>query len=487
MKFNFTKHPINQEKTDCLIIGVYEGNTLTPQGNLLNKASNNYVLNFLKTEGFKATVGKTALIHHITGITSPRVLLVGLGHADKITPTVLSKILHSAFSALKTLAIHSATCYLTDIAIPDVFKIASLSAQNALYTFSRYKSDKQTISLSKVSFYAENPSKAEKAALAQGAAIAEGMALARDLGNEPPNVCTPAYLAEQAKKLAKTCPSITTKVLDEAEMKKLGMGALLAVGQGSKNPPKLIIMEYKGGKKNEQPFIFVGKGITFDSGGLSLKPAAAMEEMKWDMMGAATVFGLMHTVAELKLPLNVIGIVPTAENMPDGQSYRPSDIVTSMSGQTIEIVNTDAEGRLILCDALTYAAKYKPQTIIDIATLTGSIVVALGFELSGVFANDDTLAAELIEAGNEIADRAWHMPLMDDYQFELDSAFADMTNCGSRWGGSITAACFLSRFTKDYRWAHIDNAGTGFSSGAGYKGANGRPIALLMNYLLKQC
>jgi len=491
MKFTFTKNAANQEKTDCLILGVFEDNTLTPIGKAINKATNQYLTKFLKSGDFKGEQGKTILLYNIPGLNSPKLLLVGLGKKEKLNTLSYSKIIKRAFKSIIDLQIKSVTCYLNEVAnkkLPNAtcLKVGSLNAIDALYRFEQYKSTKRTTTIKSIAFWGDTPKKAEKNAIKQGQAIADGMALARNLGNEPGNVCTPTYLANQAKNLAKKHTKLTTKIINEPEMKKMGMGALLGVGQGSKQPPKLIVMNYQGGKKADKPIVFVGKGVTFDSGGISIKPAQSMEEMKCDMMGAGTVFGVMHTVINLNLPINVVGIVPSVENMPDGHAYKPGDILTSMSRQTIEIINTDAEGRLILCDALTYAAKFKPKALIDIATLTGAMVVSLGQEYSGIFASNDSLATELVTAGDDVADRAWHMPLIDDYQRELDSEFADMTNCGSRWGGAITAALFLSRFTKEQNWAHIDNAGTGFG-GNETKGGTGRPVALLINYLLGQC
>jgi len=321
-------------------------------------------------------------------------------------------------------------------------------------------------------------------ALCEGQAIAEGMSLAKDLANLPGNVCTPSYLAEIAQQLADK-HKIECQILEREEMAALGMHALLSVAKSSHQAPKLIILQYKGGKSDEKPVVLVGKGVTFDSGGISLKPAADMDEMKYDMCGAASVLGTIKAAALMKLPLNLTVIVPSTENMPGGGASRPGDIVTSMSGQTIEILNTDAEGRLLLCDALTYAARFEPDTVIDVATLTGACVVALGHVATGLFANNDTLARELEHAGDEAHDRAWQMPLWNDYQELLKSPFADMANIGGRWGGSITAACFLARFTKKYAWAHLDIAGTAWTSGAD-KGATGRPVPLLIHYLLKR-
>jgi len=299
----------------------------------------------------------------------------------------------------------------------------------------------------------------------------------------PGNICTPTYLASEAKRLARGQAALSVKVLEEKQMKELGMGSLLSVSAGSDQPAKLIVMEYAGGGKKDAPIALVGKGITFDTGGISLKPGAGMDEMKFDMCGAASVLGTMQTLLELKLPINVVGIIAASENMPNGRATKPGDIVTSMSGQTIEILNTDAEGRLVLCDALTYTERFAPKAVIDIATLTGACVIALGSHASGLYSNRDDLAQALLKAGEEANDRAWHMPLWDDYQKQLDSNFADMANIGGREGGSITAACFLSRFAKNFPWAHLDIAGTAWKSG-GSKGATGRPVSLLVQYLL---
>jgi leucyl aminopeptidase len=316
-----------------------------------------------------------------------------------------------------------------------------------------------------------------------GQAIANGMALARRLGNLPGNICTPAFLAEQARELGKAHRKLKVDVLEEKDMEKLGMGALLSVARGSRQPAKLIVMHYKGGAKDEQPVVLVGKGVTFDSGGISLKPGAAMDEMKFDMCGAASVLGTVRACCELELPLNLVGIVPATENLPDGLATKPGDVVTSMSGQTIEILNTDAEGRLILCDALTYAARFEPAVIVDIATLTGACVVALGKHASGLLGNHEPLIHALLKAGQSSGDRAWQMPLWDEYQEQLKSNFADMANIGGPQAGTITAACFLSRFTREQHWAHLDIAGVAWNQGD-KKGATGRPVPLLTQFLL---
>ena len=323
-------------------------------------------------------------------------------------------------------------------------------------------------------------------AITDGEAIAAGVELARTLGNLPGNICTPSYLADQARELGKRSKMLKVSVMDEAGMKKLGMGALLSVARGSREPARLISMVYSGGASNDKPVVLVGKGVTFDSGGISIKPAAAMDEMKYDMCGAASVLGTLQACVEMQLPLNVVGVIPTTENLPDGNASKPGDIVTSMSGQTIEVLNTDAEGRLILCDALTYCEKYEPAVVIDIATLTGACVIALGAHAAGLLSNSDELAEALLAAGITAGDRAWRMPLWDDYQQQLDSNFADMANIGGREAGTITAACFLSRFASDYDWAHLDIAGVAWKGGK-EKGATGRPVSLLTQFLLDRC
>ena len=352
------------------------------------------------------------------------------------------------------------------------------------YEINSLKSDKKASKNNyQINFQANKlDSNSIKLGIKEGQAIAEGMNLTKDLGNLPPNICTPTYLANQAKEIAKDFKMKST-TLSQKQIEKLKMGSFLSVAKGSRVEPKFIIIEHKKGKKSSKPHVLVGKGITFDSGGISLKPGAAMDEMKYDMCGAATVLGVMKTIGLLNLPLNVVGLIPACENMPDGLAVKPGDIVTSMSGQTIEILNTDAEGRLVLCDALTYAERYKPETVIDIATLTGACVIALGHHASAVFSKSDDLAKDLLEAGKKSIDKAWRMPLWDEYQPLLNSNFADIANIGGRAAGSITAACFLSRFTKKYSWAHIDIAGTAWNSGSN-KGATGRPVSLLSQFLI---
>jgi leucyl aminopeptidase len=359
---------------------------------------------------------------------------------------------------------------------------------SAFYSFNHYKSDAKSspVETRRISIHADERSRASVAkAVKQAQALKAGLDLARDLGNQPPNVCNPTYLQREARKLGRD-PKVSVSVLEEKKMTELGMGAFMAVSQGSDTPGKMIIINYKGARsRQEAPIVLIGKGITFDTGGISIKPAATMDEMKFDMCGAASVLGATRAAIDAKLPINLITIVAAAENMPSGGATRPGDIVTTLSGKTVEILNTDAEGRLVLCDALTYAERYKPRAVIDVATLTGAVIVALGSHASAVYANDEDLSAALINAGEESGDRAWPMPLWDEYQSSLNSRFADIPNIGGPGAGSVVAACFLSRFTGSYSWAHMDVAGSAFQGGAN-KGATGRPVGLLFRYLLDQ-
>jgi leucyl aminopeptidase len=433
------------------------------------------------------------MLHNVARVPAERVLLVSLGKEKEFHEGPYRAALAAAAKALRATGATDAMICLTDLPLKRrdaAWKVeqAALAVNDALYRFDRLKSkpNGNKSALRKVTFHVSKRGEVAEgeAASARAAAIAEGVAFAKDLGNLPGNICTPTYLAEQAEALGKE-NRIRVQVFDKKQIEKLGMGAFLAVAQGSRQPPKFIVMEHSGGKKGDRPVALVGKGITFDTGGISIKPAAEMDEMKFDMCGAASVLGVMKAAALMRLPLNVVGVVPTTENMPGGNAIKPGDIVTTMSGQTVEILNTDAEGRLILCDALTYVEKYKPAAVVDIATLTGAMVIALGHVATGLFANSDPLARELLQAGDTAWDRAWHMPLWDDYQEQLKSNFADFPNIGTRAGGSVTAACFLSRFTKAYPWAHLDIAGTAWKSGA-EKGATGRPVALLAHFLARR-
>jgi leucyl aminopeptidase len=432
-------------------------------------------------------------LHKVPHTASERVLLVGLGKEREFRDKQYRDAVRASLRTLNDTGAVDASLYLTELALKkrDIgWRIAqaTLGALESMYRFDQLKSKAEAPrrALKKLVFTVAHRADAApgEEGLRQGLAVGHGISLAKDLGNLPGNLCTPSYLAEQAQGLAKAY-GFKCEVLEQSEMEKLGMGSLLSVTRGSAQPTKLIVLQHQGGKKHEKPVVLVGKGITFDTGGISLKPAPEMDEMKFDMCGAASVLGSLKAVGEMRLPLNVVGIIPTCENMPGGTATKPGDVVTSMSGQTIEVLNTDAEGRLILCDALTYAERFEPESVVDIATLTGACVIALGHVCHGLFSNDEGLARELLGAGSDAHDRAWQMPLWDDYQEQLKSNFADMANIGGRPAGSVTAACFLSRFTSKYRWAHLDIAGTAWRSGKD-KGATGRPVPLLTAFLLQR-
>ncbi|WP_374681840.1 leucyl aminopeptidase [Accumulibacter sp.] len=493
MEFSIKSGNPEKQRSACVVVGVFEPRKLTLAAELIDNAARSHLSDIIRRGDMEGKAGTTLLLHNVPGTLCDRVLLVGLGKEKEFGDREYCDAIRSAVRTLNETGSFDGTVFLTETSVRKrsaAWRVrqAALVAQQTVYRFDQFKSKKDKVRrpLRKLTFVVDrrNELAAAEEALCEGQAIAEGMSLAKDLANLPGNVCTPSFLAETAQKLAEE-HQIECQVLEREEMAALGMHALLSVAQSSHQAPKLIVLQYKGGKSDEKPVVLVGKGITFDSGGISLKPAPEMDEMKYDMCGAASVLGTIKAAALMKLPLNLTVIVPSTENMPGGGASRPGDIVTSMSGQTIEILNTDAEGRLILCDALTYAARFEPDTVIDVATLTGACVIALGHVATGLFANNDTLARELENAGDEAHDRAWQMPLWNDYQELLKSPFADMANIGGRWGGSITAACFLARFTKKYVWAHLDIAGTAWTSGS-EKGATGRPVPLLMHYLLKR-
>ena len=491
MEFSIKQSSPENQRSGCVVVGVYEGGKLSAAAQLLDKASEHHLSDLIARGDMDGKVNTTLMLHHVTHIAAERVLMVGLGKANEFAAKQLIDVLQATFRALQKTACKDSALYLIDLPVKGRDESWKIMQTVLIATESSYRCDQlkskpaDAPTLRKILLgSAGKPGSAAQTALGQATAIAHGIKLTKDLGNLPGNICTPTYLADQAKTLAKE-HKLKATILEEKDMLKLGMHSLLSVTHGSRQPAKLITLEYQGGNKKQKPVVLVGKGITFDSGGISLKPGADMDEMKYDMCGAASVLGTMQAIAEMGLKLNVVAVIPSCENMPDGAASKPGDIVKSMSGQTIEILNTDAEGRLILCDALTYAARFEPDTVVDIATLTGACVIALGHVASGLFSNEDKLAKELLDAGDYSYDRAWHMPLWDDYQQQLDSNFADMQNIGGRAGGSITAACFLSRFTKDYRWAHLDIAGTAWKSGKD-KGATGRPVPLLTQYLIKR-
>jgi len=493
MEFNVKSGTPEKQRSGCLIAGVFESRKLSDVASQIDQVSGGALATILRRGDLDGRLGQTLLLHNLPNLPSERVLLVGCGKEKEFSDARYRDVTAKAVAALKDTGATEATSYLTELEVKGrdiAWKVrqAVEMTEAALYRFDRLKSkpDNHRRALKRVVLAVPKRSDlgTGEQAIHEAQAIAAGMKLARDLGNLPGNVCTPTYIADQAVELGKQ-RGLKVTVLDEPQMRELGMGALLSVARGSRQPPKFIILEYRGGKEGEAPIVLVGKGITFDAGGISIKPAANMDEMKFDMCGGAAVLGTLLAVAELKLPLNVIGLIPSCENLPDGDANKPGDIVKSMSGQTIEVLNTDAEGRLILCDALTYAERYQPAMVIDIATLTGACVIALGHHASGLFSNNDQLARELLTAGKYTYDRAWQLPLWDEYQKQLDSNFADMANIGGREGGAITAASFLARYTKNFKWAHLDIAGTAWKTGK-EKGATGRPVPLLTQYLINQ-
>jgi len=497
MEFSIKSGHPEKQRTACVVVGVYEPRRLSDVAQKIDEISQGHLSFILRRGDLEGKIGQTLLLHNVPGTLADRVLLVGCGRERELGETQYRKVIATAIRTLHETGSMEAVCYLTELNVRSrdtAWRIrqAVETAHASLYEFNELKSkntkEDMRRPLRKIVF---SVASRRELAIAESAyreaqKISEGVKLAKDLGNLPSNICTPAYLAEQAKALCKNHEDkLSCQVLEEADLEIEGMNALLAVSKGSEQPPHLIILEYSNGKKNDAPFVLVGKGVTFDSGGISIKPAKDMDQMKFDMCGAAAVLGTMLAVVELELPLNVVGIIPTVENLPSGNATKPGDIVTSFSGQTIEILNTDAEGRLILCDALAYAEKeYKPEVMIDIATLTGACVVALGKHAHGLMSNHHPLTNDLLNASKFSGDRAWELPLWDDYQEQLDTHFADVANIGGREGGAITAACFLSRFIKKCHWAHLDIAGTAWLTAKKEKGATGRPVPLLTQYLI---
>jgi leucyl aminopeptidase len=490
MEFSIINGNPEKQRTDCVIVGVFEGVKATDAAKSLDAASNKAISAVLKSGDMEGKLSTTLVLHNLAGVAATRVLLVGLGKSAEFTEKQYRQAVRAAVKALPK-GVASAAFFLAELSIKksDIHsKVAQLVevVMDATYQVNAIKLKKaEPKTLTKMAICVEKSENSQaEAGVKHGLAISAGVTLAKDLGNLPPNICTPTYLGEQAKKLAKAY-GFKVEVLEKKEIEKLGMGSFLGVAQGSVEPPRFIILQHLKGKKSQKPTVLVGKGITFDTGGISLKPGGDMDEMKYDMCGAASVLGTFKAIGEMNLAINAVGLIATCENMPDAGAIKPGDILTSMSGQTIEVLNTDAEGRLILCDALTYAERFEPSAVVDIATLTGACVIALGHHPSGLFSNKDELAHELLAAGEKAHDRAWHMPLWEEFQTQLDSNFADMANIGGRAGGSITAACFLSRYTKKYDWAHLDIAGTAWKSGK-EKGGTGRPVPLLTTFLVNR-
>ena len=487
------KFPTNPNKHfDTLVLPVFQGGKLNKR---FKKTDLERLLKSLVKNGdFKAGLGETFVMTQNRALPTPRVIFVGLGKKKELTVKKYLSALNAAAKAIdhsgakNALSLLNTICPTGQDADWSLYQNA-LTLQKSFYDYEHESRGKkptcQDPRLDSITYLA-SPRKTAQAKLLQARATAEGMTLTRDLANMPSNYCTPLYLAETAAALAEVYDEISVAVLEEEDCKKLGMGAFLAVAQGSETPAKFIVMEYQGGKEGEAPIALVGKGVTFDTGGISIKPGAAMDEMKYDMGGAATVIGTFKALGELKPKINIVGIIPATENMPSGKAVKPGDVIRSMSGQTIEVLNTDAEGRLILCDALTYAQEqFQPKQIIDMATLTGACIIALGHHISGLMGNDDQLLQAILEAGNTTYDRFWQLPLSEEYDEQLKSNFADMANIGGRAAGTITAAQFLQRFIKNVPWAHCDIAGTAWVSGSD-KGATGRPVPAMVEFLLQQ-
>ena len=474
MEFFVTHQAADHYSGDCSVAFVFKDTT----------NENRILQGLLELHRFEANLGETLMLGKVEGYKSKRLLAIGLGESP-ITQKKYIKVLKSLSSAMDDTKVKNVVIPSLEVEGRDDSWLQITTARvlkNESYQIKKVglEVEKKATVLEAVNIHSENNGITE---ISKGVAIANGMALARELGDLPPNICTPTYIAERAQLLASTY-KLKCEVLEESDMEALGMNSLLSVSLGSSQPAKLISLNYSNGGK-EDPIVLVGKGVTFDSGGISLKPGSGMDEMKYDMCGAASVLGTMSAVAEMGLKVNLTVVVPTVENMPAHNASRPGDVVKSMSGQTIEILNTDAEGRLILCDALTYCEKFNPKVVIDVATLTGAVIVALGKHHSGVMSNDQNLADSLKASGISSMDTVWQLPLDDEYDELLKSNFADMANIGGREAGTVTAACFLARYTKNYSWAHIDIAGTAWLGGS-KKGATGRPVPLLTQYVMDQ-
>ena len=492
MDYSIESLSLDQLETDCIIVGVYKNQQLSPSAEVVDNKTHQLIHNLIERGDIKGKNNETLLISVVPDSSIQRVLLVGLGDKEKFNLKLYRKALVAAIKAIKNTQIQSVCCTLAEIELEGCdyqWRCRQIieTFNDALYQFVETKGTKPApIVLSKLQISATEKNNAQaQAGLTQGLAIANAVSLTKFLADLPGNICTPTYLAEQATKMADKFSSISIEVLDEADLELLKMNSFLAVSRGSYQPAKLICLNYQGGNSHNKPIVFVGKGLTFDAGGISLKPGGGMDEMKYDMCGGASVIGVIQAAAQMKLPLNIIGLIPASENMPDANANKPGDILTSMSGKTIEVLNTDAEGRLILCDTLTYAEKFNPEIVIDLATLTGACLVALGRIPSGLLGNDDDLCDEIVAASKTACDSVWRLPLWEEYQDQLKSNFADIANIGGRDAGTITAACFLSRFVEDYRWAHLDIAGTAWRTGVN-KGATGRPVPLLCQYLINR-
>ncbi|MDD4914604.1 MAG: leucyl aminopeptidase [Methylococcales bacterium] len=489
MDYSIESLSLDKLQSACLLVGIYENQLFSPSATLLDAVCNGLLGKLVARGDIKGKNAETLLINNIPHAGIERIILVGFGESGKVGRKQYRKALAAAVKAVKDSKVVTATCALLDIAVENADdqwlarQIVEVFS-DSLYQYSATKQCDNPPDLQHLYIFADQPHKQlAETGLQQGLAIARGVELSKQLADLPGNICTPTYLAEQAFILAGQHEKLSCEVLEESDMQALGMGAFLSVSRGSRQPAKLISLSYRGGEGNARPIVLIGKGLTFDAGGISLKPGLGMDEMKYDMCGGSGVLGVLRAASLLNLKLNIVGLIPSSENLPDGDANKPGDILTSMSGKTVEVLNTDAEGRLLLCDTLTYARRFNPEVVIDLATLTGACIVALGRFPSGLFGNDDTLCAELTAAGETACDSVWRMPVWEEYQELLKSNFADLANIGGPDGGSITAACFLSRFAEDFRWAHLDIAGTAWRTGAN-KGATGRPVPLLSQFLL---
>lgn len=491
MEFFTTTNAASRWTGDCVLVGVYEKGKLGQGADDIDSASKGLIARHIKDGDISGRSGTSLLLPAVPGVRAQRVMVIGLGKSSRFDITRFRRATEYAVKILKDSKVRSVANYLSleDVDGSSPYYLARFSVEsigNSLYHFGAMKSGKKPRkpSFKKFGIAIKKRGDARRSSLGatHGQAIVDGLDFARDLGNLPPNVCTPSYIARAAQKIARQYKNVTARVISEAEIKRLNMNAFLAVSAGATEPAKLIVMQYKGAPK-KKPVVIVGKGITFDAGGISLKPVTGMDEMKFDMCGAASAIAAVSIAAKLKLPINVNAVIPSCENLPSGTATRPGDIVASMSGKTIEILNTDAEGRLLLCDAMTYSRRFKPDVMIDVATLTGACVIALGHFRTAIMSRDDDLANDLLDAGIAADDRGWRMPMADEYEKQLRSNFADFANIGTREGGAITAACFLGKFTRGIKWAHLDIAGTAWRSGA-KKGSTGRPVPMLAEYLL---
>lgn len=499
MNFNIKTGQPEKLRTNCLVLAIFETGKLPDSTLKIDETTGGYISSVIKLGDITGKKGQSLVLHHIPNLNADRILLIGCGKPNEFNDKAFRETIQTMAEQLKNMNLQNAVCCISELTVPNYdiswkTQTSVVATVSSLYKFDAYKSKEDTkksgrLKLDNITLMVPSRREIDKAeqGVKIGLALTIGLQLTKDLANTPPNICHPTFIAKAAQKLAKSYKTVSVAVLDRKDLETLKMGAFLSVAQGSAQPPKLITLEYRGAAtKNQQPIVLVGKGITFDTGGNSLKSPTNMIGMKYDMCGAASVLGAVTFAAELGLPLNIVGVIATAENMPGGQASRPDDIVTTMSGITVEILNTDAEGRLVLCDALTYCERFNPKVVIDMATLTGACVTALGNYHSGLFTNYQPLANDLLAAGIVSGDKCWQLPLTDEYQKQIDSNFADIANVGGPEGASITAACFLSRFTKKYHWAHLDIAGTACKYSGKDRGATGQPVPLLAEYLLNQ-